>query len=301
MGRDRVLAVVVPLLGAAEALAAVGAALRSRGGGIPEPELARRLNAVLDALDVRDAIDALEEEEVVSLLGLVESVLAQAADHVAHPGRIGWTCEEPRILTAQGDWSAGLSPVLRQIVVPALGGDLAERLDAPGASFLDVGTGVGALAIAMCRQWPSLRVVGLDPWEPALSLARVRVAAAGLSDRIDLRSTAGEELDDVAEHELAWLPAFFLSDAVLERVVERVHAALRPGGWAICGLYLRPPDPLAAALADLRTVRQGGAPRTPHELAELLGRAGYDDVDVLSDPAWKVPLVFVCGRRGDRR
>ena len=42
--------------------------------------------------------------------------------------------------------------------------DLSARLGRPEARFLDVGTGVGALAVAMCRVFPHLRVVG---WIPA--------------------------------------------------------------------------------------------------------------------------------------
>ncbi len=34
-------------------------------------------------------------------------------------------------------------------------------------SFLDVGTGVGWLAIEAARTRPALRVVGIDLWEPS--------------------------------------------------------------------------------------------------------------------------------------
>jgi hypothetical protein len=48
--------------------------------------------------------------------------------------------------------------------------ELSSTLQRPGA-FLDVGTGVGGLAIEAARVWPALRVVGIDQWEPALALA----------------------------------------------------------------------------------------------------------------------------------
>jgi hypothetical protein len=63
------------------------------------------------------------------------------------------------------------------------------------------------------------------------------------------------------------------------------------------GLYVRADDPLATALADLRTVRQGGALRTPHELAGLLTRVGFVDVEEVFDSTWRSPLTFVAGRR----
>ena len=290
----------VPMLGMAEALAALGASLRlRRDGSTAEPELAACLDAVLDALGVGDAVHALDEHETVALLGIVEGFLAQAADFVVEPARAGWNYEEPSILVAQGHSSALIAGILTRFVVPALGDDLSGRLERGEGSFLDVGVGVAALSIALCRSWPSLRVVGIDPWEPALALAREYVAAAGLQKRIELRRLTAETLEDADAYDLAWVPTFFIPGAVLERVVERVHVALRPGGWALLGLYARPGDPFRDALANLRTVRQGGSLLTPAQAAARLERAGLLDVDVHFDAAWELPVVYVAGRRCD--
>ena len=286
------------MLGVSEALAALGASLRLRQDGRRvTPELKARLDAVLDALGLRDAVDALDAAEAKALLAIAEGFLAQAADFVVNPDRPGWDHEQPSILLAQGHSSALIPRVLHEFVVPGLGGDLPARLDGDDGSFLDVGTGVGALAIDMCRRWPSLRVVGLDPWAPALALARDEVAAAGFDDRIELRKASAEALADEAAYDLAWVPTFFIPEAVLERVIERVHAAVRPGGWALLGLYARPDDPFMTALADLRTLRHGGASWTAAETATQMERAGFADVDVRFDPAWRLPVAFVAGRR----
>lgn len=298
MSVERALAVIGPLLASTEALAAVGAGLRRRiEPGPIEPALAASLDGVLDALDVRDLLDALGDDDVASLLALVEGSLAQAADLVGRP-RPGWDHADRGILLAQGNTSALLAGVFHRSVVPALGADLAAQLEA-GGSFLDVGVGVGALAIAMCRRWPELTAVGVDPWRPALELAREHVAAAGLGDRIELRQVTAQELADAGVHDLAWVPTFFVSAAVLPLALARVHAALRPGGGAILGLYTRPDDPLTAAVADLRTVRQGGARVTAPELATLMADAGFAGVETLADPDGRAPLVFVVGRRPD--
>jgi len=295
---DRVLPAAIPLLGAAEAAAALGATLRLRRDGTTiEPELSARLDAVLGALGIGDAVDALDADESVAVLGIVEGFLQQAADFVTRPDRSTWDHEDPSILLAQGHTSALVPPAVKRFVVPALGDDLVARMDGPGASFLDVGVGVGALAVSMCRLWPSLRAVGIDPWEPALAVAREQVAAAGLQERIELRRITAEGLDDRERFDLAWVPTFFIPSAVLEAAIERVHAALRPDGWALLGMYARPGNPFIDALADLRTVRQGGSLRTPQELASSLERAGFADVAVHFSPEWGLPLVFVAGRR----
>lgn len=297
-GSDPVLPAAMPLLGAAEAAAALGACLRLRlEGTTVEPELAASMNAVVDALGVRDAVSALDPHETLARLGIVEGFLAQAADFVSSPGRRTWDHEDPRILSAQGHSSALVADLLHRAVVPSLGDDLSDRLERADASFLDIGTGIAALAVAVCRLWPSVLVVGIDPWQPALALAREQVATAGLEGRIELRHTTAEELEDIEQFDLAWVPTFFIPSAALEPALDRVHAALRRGGWVTLGLYARPGNPLMDALADLRTVRHGGSLGQPQEFATLLERAGFSNVGVHSSPEWSLPIVFVAGQR----
>src|SRR4029077_10323017 len=99
--------------------------------------------------------------------------------------------------------------------------------------FLDVGVGVASLSISMCRAWPELRVVGVDPYDVSLDIARGNVVRAGLSDRIELRQLRIEELRDETAFDLAWLPAFFIPEQALAAAITRVHAALRPDGWLL--------------------------------------------------------------------
>jgi release factor glutamine methyltransferase len=53
---------------------------------------------------------------------------------------------------------------------------------------LDVGTGSGALALAMLTEGPFERVVATDLSDEALQLAAENAAAAGVADRLELRS-----------------------------------------------------------------------------------------------------------------
>jgi precorrin-6B methylase 2 len=295
---QRVLGAGIPLLAAAETASAVGAYLRVQVDGVAvSPALAAALDAVIDALDLRDALAALHPDEVTAVLGIVEGFLVQAGDFVTNPGRAGWDHEQASILMAQGHTSVLIAGVLRRFAVPLLGDEFAARMERDGASFLDVGAGVAALTIGMCRLWPSLRAVGIDPWQPALDLAREHVARTGMQERIELREQRAEDLADEEAYDLAWVPTFFLADDVLEQAVERVHAALKPGGWLLLGMYARPGDPLVAAIADLRTARQGGTSRTPQELETMLSDAGFEDVGARYDEAWRLPVTYIAGRR----
>jgi methylase of polypeptide subunit release factors len=73
--------------------------------------------------------------------------------------------------------------------------DIRVTLRQPGA-FLDVRTGVGWLAIGAAHSWPARRVVGIDSWESALTLAHKNLSQSGVADRGELRSQKVEHLDD---------------------------------------------------------------------------------------------------------
>lgn len=284
------------LSASAEALAALGTALRVRATGQrATPEVEAALDGVLDALGLAEEVRAAGTAELEALLSPIRAVLFQAQDLVDDPWRSpGWSYTDRDVLESQGRTSAAFARILESHLVPELDG-LGERLARPGATFLDVGVGVGGLAIEMCRVWPELRVVGLDPWDPALALARRNVAAAGLADRVELRHERIEELGDADAFDLVWLAAPFLPRDALEAGVARVAVALRPGAWAIVGLY-RGSTELEEALARLRTARSGGSILDVGAVQALLEGAGLTDVRVL--PAGPgIPSLLVAARR----
>lgn len=106
---DRVLPAAIPLLGAAEATAALGASLRLRRDDTTiDSELSACLEAVLHTLGILDAIHVLDTDDTVALLGFVEGFLTQAADFVAHPDRSAWDHETQTscsLKATQAHWS----------------------------------------------------------------------------------------------------------------------------------------------------------------------------------------------------
>ena len=98
----------------------------------------------------------------------------------------------------------------------------------PG-TFLDVGTGVGWLAIEAARSWAALRVVGVDPWEPALTLARQNLVQSGVAERVELRSQRVEQLEEETTFTLAWLPGPFIATEVADSAQRRPSVDVKGG------------------------------------------------------------------------
>jgi SAM-dependent methyltransferase len=266
-------------------MAAIAAQLSLADRDAP-PEIRTALRAVSAAAGLDD-MDDLAPPQKAMIAALVRMYLHQSLDLVEHPDREpGWVYTDPGILDGWGRGSA---------MVPARIAEAHPDLRAI-SSFLDVGTGVGLLAVAAAGVWPEARIVGIDPWEPALQRARENVTAADLTARITLRAQRLGDIDDVKVFDCIWIPGFFLAPSDLSTGVERAVAALRPGGWLVFGRFASADDPLTEATGVLRTIRAGGSMLSEDAAHALLREAGCEDVHTAPLPP-PVRMEFVLGRR----
>jgi precorrin-6B methylase 2 len=235
------------------------------------------------------------------MLGGIRSEVFLAARLVSQDAPVAatWSPTDPAVLQAAGDVSAGFPGVLEHVIAPQLE-RLPERLAAADGAFLDVGVGIAAMSIEMARRWPSLRVVGVDPWPASIEAARHNVRKAGLVTRIELRTQRAEDLADTERFDLAWVPGLFISADALPSVLDRVRQALRPGGWMLLALAAPTADPLVAALARLRTALWGGTQATASEAQTLLTRFGLVAVRALS-ASRSLGIAIVAGQRAPIR
>jgi release factor glutamine methyltransferase len=65
--------------------------------------------------------------------------------------------------------------------------NICRKIDSSEIKILDIGTGSGAIAIALAKEMPHAKVVATDISEAALKLAQKNAAALGLKDKIDFR------------------------------------------------------------------------------------------------------------------
>ncbi len=192
-------------------------------------------------------------------------------------------CVTPEVLTPRPD---------TETLVQAALECLPER-EAPGC-LLEVGTGSGAVALALLSERPKLRVVATDVSPAALAVAGSNAERLGLADRLDLRSgslyepVAGERFGLVVSNppylaeaeaaglapELAFEPrqALFAGPEgteVLRELVVGSPAHLEPGGYLLVEL----------------------APTQAPAVAGWMRAAGYEDVRVHDDLARRPRVV----------
>lgn len=188
----------------------------------------------------------------------------------------GWAHRDPDLLVAQGE-TAGLFRLAAEHILPSLEG-LRERLEGPGARFLDVGAGVGVLSSELCMVYPEVSAVCLEPNATARGIGRERCLEAGLEDRVEFVSHGVEDLDLRDCYDLALIPQPFLSPPAFSDGLAHVHRALRPGGWLlVLALELPEDEALVAASRRVRARLWGGGAIDPDALTGRLGRAGFEN------------------------
>lgn len=277
-----------------DALAALAAHLRIAGEGLDADPRARAVLADV-ARELGGDLDDVPDAAREAIVGMVRAFLRQAADLVEHPGRAGgWEQPDELLLQGIGRLSAAVVDAFRaaEAVLEGLG----ERLRADGATFLDVGTGTGWLAMAVARAYDGLHVVAIDVFEPALALARRNVAIEQLDGRVELWLQDGADLGVDEAYDVIWLPLPFLAEDLVPTVVRSCAQALRAGGWLLAGGFAGTGERLSELLVELRTVRAGGHPWKPDDLAAVFEDAGLESAGEVPR-TWATPVRLFSARK----
>ena len=171
-----------------------------------------------------------------------------------------------------------------------------ERLPLRGdEAVLDAGCGSGRVTEFLLERLPRGRVIGVDS-----SAAMIDQAQERLGDRADLRVGDLVELDLDAEVDAVFSSAVFHWVLDQDRLYERLHAALRPGGRLVaqCGGEGNVERFLAAAseaageprfAQHLAGWRGPWTFQSPEATASRLERTGFEDVRCWLDARPAVP------------
>jgi SAM-dependent methyltransferase len=281
---EELMIALMKLQSGVDVLTAVGARLSAEPGSLPAAVEAA-IDDVIAAAGLPD-LGALAPPQRAMIAGMVRTMIGQSSDVLHNAARpIGWAYTDGAVLEGQGRASMSVPPMI------AATGEFSDV-----RSLLDVGTGVGWLAVAAAGVWPEAEIVGVDVWGPSLERARANVAASGLADRIEIRDESVTDLSDRDRFDLTWVPSFYVAPDALPKAFESILLATRPGGRIAVGRFDPPPDPVMRAAQRLRTIRDGGAILSASELVELLTAAGWTDARPLPKPG-PGPLEFVAATK----
>ena len=141
--------------------------------------------------------------------------------------------------------SFGLDRIWRRQAVAALA-------PTPGGRYLDIGCGTGDIGIEILHRCRTARVVGLDPAEEMLAIARSKIAAAGLSAAITFQPGDATALP-FDDSRFDGITMAFCIRNVSDRLAAMREACrmLPPGGRLVILELSIPPNPLIAAAGRL--------------------------------------------------
>jgi release factor glutamine methyltransferase len=148
-----------------------------------------------------------------------------------------------------------------------------EHLDGGQPAVLDVGTGTGAIALAIVDEHPGAQVTAIDASKDALALARENLDLLGINGRVrlvehDLTEGLGqdsfdlvvsnppyvepEDIENLQPEVRDWEPRVALvAHGATEAVARAATEALRPGGWVVLEIAENQAAKVAALLRDL--------------------------------------------------
>ena len=146
---------------------------------------------------------------------------------------------------------------------------------------LDIAAGHGMYGITMARQNPNAQITAVD-WPHVLEVAEENARSAGVSDRFTTQVGSAFDADLGTGYDYVLLTNIFhhFDHNTCEKLMKRVHAALKPGGQAITLEFVpnedrvSPPTPAMFSLVMLATTDAGDAYTLP-EYEKMFRNAGF--------------------------
>jgi ubiquinone/menaquinone biosynthesis C-methylase UbiE len=146
---------------------------------------------------------------------------------------------------------------------------------------LDIAAGHGMYGITVARKNPKAEIVAVD-WPAVLQVARENAQKFGVADRFNVREGSAFETDLGNGYDYVLLTNIFhhFDMATCEKLMQRVHAALKPGGKAITLEFVpnedrvTPPTAAAFSLIMLANTESGDA-YTLAEYEKMFRNTGF--------------------------
>jgi protein-L-isoaspartate O-methyltransferase len=274
-------------------LSALGLALRARITGIAhDPDVTSAVTGLLSLHGLAGAVDQSPPDELAPVLALIRAELLFGG-HILGDGvgTRGWQDRDPQVMQLFGQVSHGFWRGFERLATAAAP-TLLQRLDRPGARFLDIGTGVGWLSIGMLQRWPHLTATGIEPLSGASALAKANLAETGLADRMTLSPGRAEDLAERDAYDLIFVPSAFIPANALPAILGKAQDALRMGGRLLLAVIEPPDQPDAAMLARFRAAVWGGDVLGNTQGRAFLKAAGFGQIDMMQQPGGFIAFLL---------
>ena len=228
------------------------------------------------------------------LAGAIKTFVALRETYVdlrdfARSGKREWWSDfDPEWIDAVGENGQTYYRRLLNLVVPELP-EVATLLER-GARYLDLACGVCRGPAKFVDAFPNTTVTAVDGDAYTLEVAEREMKERGIGDRFRFVHSMLEDLDLEGGHDLAVINISLHEARDIDRVVERVHAALDPGGTFLVSEF-----PFPEHEEDCRTVpgrlmcgvqffeAHIGCQLLPTaRFVEYLEKAGFSDVGVVN-------------------
>jgi len=162
---------------------------------------------------------------------------------------------------------------------------------------LDVAASHGMFGITFARQNPKAQVVALD-WPAVLEVTKENARAAGVEDRLRLLPGSVFEADLGTDYDVVLLTNILhhFDKPTCEKLLRRIHAALKPGGRAITLEFvpnedrITPPTAAGFSLIMLTGTAAGDA-YTLSEYDAMFKNAGFSNSTLHQLPAGPQQVV----------
>jgi ubiquinone/menaquinone biosynthesis C-methylase UbiE len=123
---------------------------------------------------------------------------------------------------------AAYDTFLPGVLLPALPGVRRALID--GGTMLEIGCGAGAGLVSLARTFPQSSVTGLDSDPESVAVARERIEAAGLGERVHAEEMRGEDLTSEDAFDFIYIQISLHEMDDPGRVLENVRRALKDDG-----------------------------------------------------------------------
>jgi ubiquinone/menaquinone biosynthesis C-methylase UbiE len=180
-----------------------------------------------------------------------------------------------------------------------------EKLSAqPRETILEIGFGTGHCLVSLAKAVGQAgRVLGLDISDGMLAVARERLQAEGLDNRVDLHLGDAANLDFIETNSLDGVFMSFtlelFDNPEIPRVLQECHRILKPGGRLVVVSMTKtdPPTVPVRIYEWFHEYMPDYADCRPIFARQALEQSGFKIQDVSLSSMWGLPVEIVLGKK----